>query len=65
MSAILAGGLAAELFEHTGSWTVVFYGSAALAFLAALMAFGLTAMPLPTKRQQGSPAAAAVKSVEP
>ena len=65
MSAILAGGLAAELFEHTGSWTVVFYGSAALAFLAALMAFGLTAMPLPTKRLQGSPAAAAVKSIEP
>jgi OFA family oxalate/formate antiporter-like MFS transporter len=65
MSAILAGGLAAELFEHTGSWTVVFYGSAALAFLAALMALGLTAMPLPAKRQQGSPAATAVKSVEP
>jgi hypothetical protein len=43
----------------------VFYGSAALAFLAALMALGLTAMPLPAKRQQGSPAATAVKSVEP
>jgi len=65
MSAILAGGLAAELFEKTGTWTVVFYGSATLAFLAALMAFGLIAMPLPTKRQQVSPAAAAVKSIEP
>jgi OFA family oxalate/formate antiporter-like MFS transporter len=65
VSAILAGGLAAELFEHTGTWTVVFYGSAALAFLAGLMAFGLIAMPLPSKGRQVPPAAAAVKSVEP
>jgi OFA family oxalate/formate antiporter-like MFS transporter len=65
MSAILAGGLAARMFEKTGTWTVVFYGSATLAFLAAIMAFGLTAMPLPTKRQPVPPAAAAVKSVEP
>ena len=64
MSAILAGGLAALIFEKSGSWTVVFYGSATLAFLAAIMSFGLIAMPLPTK-QQGSPAATAVKSVEP
>jgi OFA family oxalate/formate antiporter-like MFS transporter len=65
VSSVLGGGLAALLFEKTGSWTVVFYGSAALAFLAALMAWGLIAMPLPTKRHQVSPAAAAVKSVEP
>jgi OFA family oxalate/formate antiporter-like MFS transporter len=65
MSAILAGGLAARMFEKSGTWTVVFYGSATLAFLAALMAFGLIAMPLPTKGQQVSPAATAVKSVEP
>jgi OFA family oxalate/formate antiporter-like MFS transporter len=64
MSAILAGGLAAELFERTGSWTIVFYGSATLALLAALMAFGLTALPLPTK-QPATPAEAVVKSVEP
>lgn len=65
MSAILAGWLAALLFEKTGTWTVVFYGSATLAFLAAVMAFGLIAMPLPTKRQPVSPEAAAVKSLEP
>jgi OFA family oxalate/formate antiporter-like MFS transporter len=65
MSAILAGWLAARMFEKSGTWTVVFYGSATLAFLAAIMAFGLTAMPLPTKRQPVPPAAAAVKSVEP
>jgi MFS transporter, OFA family, oxalate/formate antiporter len=65
MASILAGGLAAQLFEKTGTWTVVFYGSAALAFLAAVMACGLIGMPLPTKRSQVSPAAAAVKSIEP
>ena len=66
MASILAGWLAARLFERTGTWTVVFYGSAALAFLAGLMAFGLIAMPLPSKRGQESPAvAAAVNSVEP
>jgi OFA family oxalate/formate antiporter-like MFS transporter len=66
MASILAGWLAARMFEKTGTWTVVFYGSAALAFLAGLMAFGLIAMPLPSKRGQESPAVvAAIKSVEP
>jgi MFS transporter, OFA family, oxalate/formate antiporter len=65
MSAILAGWLAARMFEKSGTWTVVFYGSATLAFLAALMAVGLIAMPLPSKGQQVSAAATAVKSVEP
>jgi OFA family oxalate/formate antiporter-like MFS transporter len=66
MASILAIWLAALLFEKTGTWTVVFYGSAALAFLAGLMAFGLIAMPLPSKRGQETPAvAAAIKSVEP
>ena len=64
MSAILAGWLAARLFETTGTWTVVFYGSAGLAFLAALIAVGLIAMPLPTKQRGASPAADAIKSVE-
>jgi OFA family oxalate/formate antiporter-like MFS transporter len=65
MAAILAGGLAAQLFERTGTWTVVFYGSATLAFLAALMAAGLIAMPLPTKGNDAAEAAVAVKSLEP
>jgi OFA family oxalate/formate antiporter-like MFS transporter len=65
LASILAGGLAAQLFEKTGTWTVVFYGSAALAFLAAVMACGLIGMPLPTKRSRVSPATAAVKSIEP
>jgi OFA family oxalate/formate antiporter-like MFS transporter len=56
VASILAGGLAAQLFEKTGSWAIVFYGSATLAFLAALMAAGLMIMPLPTKRVSGSAA---------
>ena len=36
VASILGGGLAALLFEKTGAWTVVFYGSAALALLAAI-----------------------------
>ena len=65
VASVLAGGLAALLFERTGSWTVVFYGSAALAFITAIMAGWLISVPQPTKLQVGAPAAAPVKSVEP
>ncbi len=47
MASILAGWLAALLFESSGSWNYVFYGSAVLAFLAALGAIGLRKMPSP------------------
>ncbi len=56
VASFMAGWLAARLFEKTGTWTVVFYGSATLAFLTAIMAFGLIAMPLPSKRGQLEPA---------
>src|ERR1700730_3271223 len=49
VASILAGGLAAMLFEKTGSWDYAFYGSAVLALLAALGAIGLRGMPLPKK----------------
>lgn len=65
MASILAGWLAARLFEQTGKWTVVFYGSAALAFLAALMAVGLISMPLPSKEHPELSTATAIKSLEP
>jgi OFA family oxalate/formate antiporter-like MFS transporter len=65
VAAILAGWMAARLFEKTGNWTVVFYGSATLAFVAALMAAGLIAMPLPSKRNSAIPEAVAAKSLEP
>jgi len=50
VASILAGGLAAKLFEKTGTWDYAFYGSSALALCSALAAVGLRRMPLPKKR---------------
>jgi OFA family oxalate/formate antiporter-like MFS transporter len=47
VAVILGGWLAALLFENSGSWNSVFYGSAVLAFLAAVGALGLKRMPSP------------------
>jgi OFA family oxalate/formate antiporter-like MFS transporter len=52
VASILAGGLAALLFEKMGSWSVVFYGSATLAFITAVMAALLIAVPQPTKLKE-------------
>jgi OFA family oxalate/formate antiporter-like MFS transporter len=64
IASILAGGIAASLFEKTGSWTVEFYGSAALAMCAALMAIVIHKMPFPKKHPKGvgasSPASASI-----
>lgn len=49
LSSILAGGLAAALFEKTGSWNYAFYGSAALAMCSAIGALGLRRASLPVK----------------
>jgi OFA family oxalate/formate antiporter-like MFS transporter len=65
VAAFLAAPLAALLFEKTGTWTVVFYGSAALAFITAVMAGLLIKVPLPSKLKEVAPAGAAIKSVEP
>lgn len=43
VAAIIGGGLAALLYERFGSYSIAFYGSATLALIAALMAFGLRA----------------------
>jgi OFA family oxalate/formate antiporter-like MFS transporter len=51
VASIIAGGLAATLFERTGSWGPAFYGSAALALISAGMAIRLKSMPLPAKHQ--------------
>jgi hypothetical protein len=45
----MAGGIAATLFEKTGTWTTAFYGSAVLAFCAALLAIVIRKMPFPKK----------------
>jgi OFA family oxalate/formate antiporter-like MFS transporter len=52
-ASIVGGGLAAVLFERFGSWSAAFYGSAALALIAALLAVGLRAAGAPVKRVQG------------
>jgi OFA family oxalate/formate antiporter-like MFS transporter len=41
VAAIIGGGLAALLYEQFGSWSACFYVSAALALLAAVLAFSL------------------------
>ena len=43
VASIIGGGTAALLYEQFGSWDACFYGSAALALIAAIMAFGIRA----------------------
>ena len=50
VASIIGGGIAAIIYERTGSWAAVFYGSAVLALIAALGSIGLRKMPLPRKR---------------
>jgi OFA family oxalate/formate antiporter-like MFS transporter len=54
LASILAGGLAAALFEKTGTWNYAFYGSAALALCSALGSILLLKMPMPRKRSATS-----------
>jgi MFS transporter, OFA family, oxalate/formate antiporter len=58
VASIVGGGLAALLFERFGTWSAAFYGSAALALIAAALAVGLRAVGAPVKRL--SPVAPAV-----
>jgi len=55
VASILAGGLAAQLFERTGTWDYAFYGSAGLALASALCAIFLRKVPLPKKREAIQP----------
>jgi OFA family oxalate/formate antiporter-like MFS transporter len=48
-ASLLGGGLAATLFEKTGTWNYAFFVSAVLALLAALMALYVRRIPLPQK----------------
>jgi OFA family oxalate/formate antiporter-like MFS transporter len=50
VAAIIGGGLAATLFETTGSWTASLYGSAGLALMSAALAQHLKMRPLPRKQ---------------
>jgi OFA family oxalate/formate antiporter-like MFS transporter len=63
-ASIFAGGLAAELFEKTGTWNYAFWGSAALALCSALSALAILKwMPLPKKQTALAPDAVRVEGV--
>src|SRR5262249_11685561 len=51
VASILAGGLAAKLFETYGSWTPAFAGSAIMALTSAILAVGLLRTGLAHKAQ--------------
>jgi MFS transporter, OFA family, oxalate/formate antiporter len=59
VASIIGGGLAAVLYERFGTWTAAFYGSAALALGAALLAVALRASLVPPKVPAAAPAVAA------
>ena len=61
-ASLLGGGIAATLFEKTGTWDYAFYGSAALALISAIMALYVRRIPLPQKSPQP---ALAVQPVQP
>jgi MFS transporter, OFA family, oxalate/formate antiporter len=48
-ASLMGSGIAATLFEKTGTWNYAFFGSAALALVSALMALYVRRMPLPQK----------------
>ena len=58
VAAILAGYVAALLFDRFGTWNAVFYGSAILALLSAAGALVLRTLPLPKKEVAGEAAIA-------
>jgi len=53
LASVLAGGVAATLFEKTGSWDYAFYGSAGLAVCSAIGSLALLRMRLPTRPAVG------------
>jgi OFA family oxalate/formate antiporter-like MFS transporter len=58
VASIIAGGVAATLFERFGTWTACFYGSAVLALCASIIAFSLRASAAPKAAALGVPATA-------
>ena len=56
VAAIIGGGMAAMLYEQFGSWSAGMYGSAVLAAIAAIMAFGLRATMTQSQPAVGAPA---------
>src|SRR5579872_3344102 len=54
-ASLLGSGIAAALFEKTGTWNYAFFGSAALALVSALMALYVRRIPLPQKGPSSDP----------
>ena len=54
VASVAAGFVAAKVFEKFGSWNYVFYGSALLALLSALIVLIVRRLPLPVKEESGS-----------
>ena len=63
VASIIGGWFGAFLYDQTGSWAVGFYGSAAMALVAAVMAIGLRATAASTKARLAAsvPATAGAK----
>jgi len=57
VASIISGGVAALLYERFGTWSACFYGSAVLALIGAVIAFGLRASRAPRVAPFGAPAA--------
>jgi OFA family oxalate/formate antiporter-like MFS transporter len=57
-ASIVGGGIAAMLFERFGTWSAGFYGSAAMALIAAALAVALRSTGAPAKSVAASRATA-------
>jgi OFA family oxalate/formate antiporter-like MFS transporter len=57
-AAIIGGWVGALLYERSGSWSMGFYGSAAMALIAAVMAIGLRSSRTSERAPVGIPAVA-------
>ena len=62
VAAIFAGWVAAKFFLRFHNWNAVFYGAAAMAFLAALLILVLRFMPLPRLSKETQPALVTAKA---
>jgi MFS family permease len=58
VASILGGWVAALIYESSGSWTAVLYGSAAMALVSAALIFGLRSVSASSAAPVGVPATA-------
>jgi len=63
VASIMGGGLAAKLFERTGSWDYGFYACAVLALVSSGVSVALRRLPLPLKQTAPSVAPTSAKAI--